>query len=268
MLTKTIAAVAILICFGVGAAQEPKVELPRGAANATADSALLPDSAVIVSIPANDRIYVGTSLIPKDQLGAKVVELTEQRRSEFPIVFIAASANVDYCSLVETMQVMREHGLEHFGLVVNRAGASEVTRGIFLVEVPSSRDPNGDISRLVPNPLTLVASLSSDLLLRLNQERGPRKGELCFTSAPNGLGNEPDSLQKWLTCVFENRTKQHAYKIGMETRTDVALSDRIEKTVFIKAPLSVKYGDVVRVVNAVKGAGASPIGLQLDDLPN
>jgi biopolymer transport protein ExbD len=268
MLTKTIAAVSILICFGVGAAQEPKVELPRGAANATADSTLLPDLAVIVSIPVNDQIYVGTSLILRDQLGAKVVELTEQRRSEVPIVLIAASANVDYRSLVETMQIIREHGIEHFGLVVNRADASEVTRGIFLVEVPSVRDPNEDISKLKPNPLTLVASLFPDLQLRLNQERGPRKGELCFMSVPNGLGDEPYNLQKWLTCLFENRTKQHAYKIGMETRTDVALPDRIEKTVFIKAPLSVKYGDVVRVVNAVKGAGAKPIGLQIDDLPN
>lgn len=267
MLTKTIAAISILICFGVGAAQELEVELPRGAANATADSTLFPNMAVIVSIPANDQIYFGTSLIPKDQLGAKVAELTKQRRSEIPIVLVAASANVDYRSLVETMQVIREHGIEHFALVVNRASASEVTRGIFLVEVPSLRDPNEDISKLKPNPLTLVAFLSADLQLRLNQDRGPRKGQLCFESIPGGLGDDPDNLKKWLTCLFGNRAKQHAYKIGMETRTDLALPDRIEKTVFVKAPLSVKYGDIVRVINAVKGAGANPIGLQIDDLP-
>src|SRR2546423_10276781 len=170
MITQTIAAVSILICCGVGPAQELKVELPRGAANATAASTPLPDLAVAVSIPANDQMYIGTSLIPKDQLGTTVLQLTKQPRNEIPIVLVAASANVDYRSLVETMQVIREHGIEHFGLVVNRASASEVTRGIFMVEVPSLRDPNEGISKLKPNPLTLVAFLSRDLQLSLNQD--------------------------------------------------------------------------------------------------
>jgi len=41
----------------------------------------------------------------------------------------------------------------------------------------------------------------------------------------------------------------------------------IEKTVFVKAPRALKYGDVVKVIDAIKGAGASPVGLQVDDLP-
>jgi biopolymer transport protein ExbD len=35
---------------------------------------------------------------------------------------------------------------------------------------------------------------------------------------------------------------------------------------FIKSPRSIRYGDVVKVIDAVKVAGASPIGLQIDDL--
>jgi biopolymer transport protein ExbD len=38
------------------------------------------------------------------------------------------------------------------------------------------------------------------------------------------------------------------------------------KAVFIKAPKSKPYGDVVRVIDVVKGAGASPIGLQIEAL--
>jgi len=41
---------------------------------------------------------------------------------------------------------------------------------------------------------------------------------------------------------------------------------RIERTVFIKAPRSMAYADVVRVLDGIKGAGASPVGLQIDDL--
>jgi len=42
--------------------------------------------------------------------------------------------------------------------------------------------------------------------------------------------------------------------------------ERIEKRVFIKAPRSLKYEQVVQVIDVVKGAGAAPIGLQIDDL--
>jgi len=43
-------------------------------------------------------------------------------------------------------------------------------------------------------------------------------------------------------------------------------TNEVEKTIFLKSPKSVKYGDVVKVIDAAKDAGASPIGLQIDDL--
>ena len=67
--------------------------------------------------------------------------------------------------------------------------------------------------------------------------------------------------------MFQQRKEQRAYKVGMETRADVKEDDRIEKTVFVKAPRAMKYGDVVKVIDAIKGAGANPVGLQVDDLP-
>jgi biopolymer transport protein ExbD len=44
------------------------------------------------------------------------------------------------------------------------------------------------------------------------------------------------------------------------------LEQRPDKTVFIKAPKDKQYGDIVAVIDAVKGAGAQPIGLQIDYL--
>ena len=38
------------------------------------------------------------------------------------------------------------------------------------------------------------------------------------------------------------------------------------RTVFIKAPRSVSYGEVAHVIDGLKGAGAEPIGLQIDEL--
>ena len=124
----------------------------------------------------------------------------------------------------------------------------------FQADIPTQRDPNEDLSQLKPNPLTLVVSISTDLQLKLNQDS-------------IGSVNDTGPLSQKLLQLFQQRKDTRAYKVGMETRTDVPEGDRIEKTVFVKAPRSVKYGDVVKVIDAIKGAGANPVGLQVDDLP-
>lgn len=44
-------------------------------------------------------------------------------------------------------------------------------------------------------------------------------------------------------------------------------SNKIVKAAIIKAPRSANYGDVAKVIDAVKSSGADPIILQIDDLP-
>ena len=124
----------------------------------------------------------------------------------------------------------------------------------FKADIPTQRDPNEDLSKLKPNPLTLVVSIGSDLQLKLNQDS-------------LGSVNETTPLAQRLRAVFQQRKEQRAYKVGMEARTDMKEDDRIEKTVFVKAPRATRYGDVVKVIDAIKGAGANPVGLQVDDLP-
>ena len=124
----------------------------------------------------------------------------------------------------------------------------------FKADIPTQRDPNENIQNLKPNPLTLVVSISTDLQIRLNQDA-------------MGSVNDPSALAAKLQQVFQQRKEQRAYKVGMESRSDVPEDQRIEKTVFVKAPRALRYGDVVKVIDAIKGAGASPVGLQVDDLP-
>lgn len=124
----------------------------------------------------------------------------------------------------------------------------------FQADIPTQRDPNEDLSQLKPNPLTLVVSIANDLSLKLNQENV-------------GSVNDTSLLSQRLAGVFRARKEQRAFKPGMETRTDLPDEERLEKTVFVKAPRSMKYGEVVKVIDAIKGAGASPVGLQVDDLP-
>src|SRR5512132_594767 len=78
----------------------------------------------------------------------------------------------------------------------------------FKADIPTQRDPNEDLSKLKPNPLTLVVSISSDLQLQLNQ-----------TSI--GSVNDTAPLSQKLLQLFQQRKETRAYKPGMETRVDV-----------------------------------------------
>ena len=114
----------------------------------------------------------------------------------------------------------------------------------FEAKVPSEPDPQQDLSQIKPNPLTLVVTIANDLKLKLNQD-------------DMGSVNDTGQLSQRLAGLFAQRKEQRAYKPGTE---------EVEKTVFVKAPRSLKYGDVVKVIDAIKGAGANPVGLQVDDL--
>ncbi len=108
-----------------------------------------------------------------------------------------------------------------------------------------------------PNPLTLVVGLDRDGNLRLNETE-----EL-------GTVNNAGALGQRLRATFDERVRNRAYRENIETLpnySSLSEEEKIEKRVFIKAPRSIKYDEVVKVIDVVKGAGANPVGLQIDDL--
>ena len=105
-----------------------------------------------------------------------------------------------------------------------------------------------------PNPWTLVVSIQPDRTLMLN------------SLSDMGTIDDMTPLNSKLQEVFQERLANRAYRPDMISRFDLSERDRIEKTVFIKAPRNFPYGEVTRVIDGLKGAGASTIGLQLDNL--
>ena len=120
----------------------------------------------------------------------------------------------------------------------------------FKTEIPQESKQDGD----KPNIHTLVVAINSDSTLRLNME-----DDL-------GTVQEPAKLIEKLQTVFRERTENRPHVNGAEFRNDLSEVERIEKTVFIKASRSIDYGNVVKVIDAVKIAGSNPISLQIDDL--
>ncbi len=115
----------------------------------------------------------------------------------------------------------------------------------FEAKVPAEPKPQDQTVVPKPNPLTLVVAINnSDKKVTLNNE------------AAGDVSNASDLTAK-LNNIFKEREANGVLREG---------TNEVEKTVFIKSPRTMKYGEVVRVIDAVKQAGAQPIGLQIDDL--
>jgi biopolymer transport protein TolR len=108
------------------------------------------------------------------------------------------------------------------------------------------------------SPRTLVVSVEGGTLRLI---RG-------VTVVAEGSVAEPGEVASRLSREWRERIASATWKEGFESRLDLAPDRRIERTVFVRAPGSLRYGEVARVIDAIKGAGAEPVGLQTDDLPD
>jgi biopolymer transport protein ExbD len=121
----------------------------------------------------------------------------------------------------------------------------------FAAKLPAEPDDR----KVLPDPMTLVVTIQPDRTLKLN-------------GLTDDMGTVEDSakLSTFLMALFQQRKANHAYRPELLSRIDLPEDYRIQKTVFIKAPRSIPYGQVAKVIDGLKGAGAEPVGLQLDDL--
>jgi len=121
----------------------------------------------------------------------------------------------------------------------------------FLAKVPSQ--PASDLP-IDPNPRTLVVTIKTDRTLMLNG------------LTDMGSVDDMSKLSATLVDLFQQRLLNHVYRDELRDRVDLPESLRIERTVFIKAPRSIPYLEVMKVMDGIKGAGAGPLGLQIDTL--
>ncbi|MDT5122039.1 MAG: hypothetical protein QOC96_1521 [Acidobacteriota bacterium] len=285
-----IAALVIIPFLGVNldAPDGITLNMPRDLKNAEYDQAVRRES--IVWIPRDDEIYVGDERIPKADfergIPNKISELLKRQSGTNRLVYIAASADIDYGTVVDAISGMSasKERVQQLGLIVG----DNFER--FLLQIPALRELDEDPSKLKVNPLLLGVEISSDrrvslstggyegiLMVGLIIQPQPRKvpkakpstggteGDLV-SSKEMGTLNDTSSLAQTLAQIFQKRKEQHVYKPDMKTRTDLPEDERVEKTVVIKAWRSCRYADVIKIIDVVKGAGANPIVLQIDDL--
>ncbi|MFN6963295.1 MAG: biopolymer transporter ExbD [Pyrinomonadaceae bacterium] len=91
------------------------------------------------------------------------------------------------------------------------------------------------------DPLTLVVAIDDQRDVSINRQ-------------PAGSVDDASAATEILKRAFAERRHNGAF----DKNGDVV------RTVFISAPRTVAYGDVARVIDAVKSAGADPISLLID----
>ena len=145
-----------------------------------------------------------------------------------------ASPNINVTPLIDVLLVLL--------IIFMIIAPSKPSR--FKAQVPAEPKPE-EQTVAKPNPLTLVVSINkADKKVTLNNEDA-------------GDVSDASLLTNKLEQIFKDRENNGVIREG---------TNEVEKTVFIKSPKSVPYGEVVRVIDAVKFAKAEPIGLQIDDL--
>lgn len=115
------------------------------------------------------------------------------------------------------------------------------SEGSSFVRVPKKPVP---AKRPNPNPLTLVVSVDKVGKIDLNRE-------------PQGTLSNTSSLTDRLKEVFKARDENGVIRVN---------SNVVETTVFLKLPLTISWGDAVKVIRAVRDGGGDPIGLQIENL--
>jgi len=122
----------------------------------------------------------------------------------------------------------------------------------FKAIVPEEPAPRRE--RVTPDPLMLVVAINRAGAVSLNG------GETLGTT------REMSKVAVELAATFKRRLEAGTFRRGVVDPAALPEGERVEKTVFVKAPRSISYGEVARVIDAVKGAGANPVGLQIDEL--
>ena len=127
----------------------------------------------------------------------------------------------------------------------------------FKALVPQPPEKMNEHASISPN--TLIVSIERDSSLKLI--RGA-------DVVAEGTVGEAGEVAARLASEWRERKLHGTWKVELNARTDLAPDERIERTVFVRAPRSLPYGEVARVIDAIKGAGAQPVGLQTDELQN
>jgi biopolymer transport protein TolR len=103
------------------------VNLPRDMNSPDEDQEITKETAVVVSIPDNNQVYVGKELYTKEVLGEKISKLMEGKTGDKRIVYVKSGIDVDYGTVVDAINTIRKQDIDKIGLVADKKKGAKTT---------------------------------------------------------------------------------------------------------------------------------------------
>jgi biopolymer transport protein ExbD/biopolymer transport protein TolR len=104
--------------------QGVSVTLPQNLRNPEEDPAIIKETSVVVAITADGQLYIGKKKIDKEQLKSEIDQKMAAKTEEERIVYIRSDVNVNYGQVVETINLIRDSGIDQIGLVADKRKAA------------------------------------------------------------------------------------------------------------------------------------------------
>ena len=96
------------------------VSLPRDMRNPEEDPAIIKETSVVVAITEAGKLYIGKKEIDKDTLKTEIDQKMATKQDHERIVYIRSDINANYGQVVETINLIRDAGIDQIGLVADK----------------------------------------------------------------------------------------------------------------------------------------------------
>lgn len=100
--------------------QGVSVALPRDMKNPDEDPQIIKESAVVIAITQDGKLYIQKDPIEKLDLKAKIDAKMADKTPEERIVYIRSDVNASYGTVVDVINTIRESGIDQIGLVADK----------------------------------------------------------------------------------------------------------------------------------------------------
>ncbi|MDT7779974.1 MAG: biopolymer transport protein TolR [Acidobacteriota bacterium] len=100
--------------------QGVSVALPRDLNNPEPDKDIIKESSVVVAITKEGDIYLGKKKVDKDQLKTEIDTKMATKTDAERIVYIRSDIEANYGTVVDTINLIRDAGIDQIGLVADK----------------------------------------------------------------------------------------------------------------------------------------------------
>lgn len=96
------------------------VAIPRDLNSPDVDPAIIKETSVVISIPNDGEFYIAKDRVTKEDMGQRVERMLKNKTEAEKIVYIKSGVGVNYGTVVEVINVIRQQGVDKIGLVADK----------------------------------------------------------------------------------------------------------------------------------------------------